>query len=340
MSSLPKTYKAAVITTSGAPLEIQDVELKLPGPGEVLLKVLACGVCYSDYGFQQGHMGEPWPRIPGHEFIGDVVALGEGVTRFSIGDRLGGAWHGGHDSVCSQCVRGRLQMCDNKAVNGITRDGGFAEYAALRAEAAVRIPRDVDPAEAAPLLCAGVTVFNGIRRLGIQHGDLVAVQGLGGLGHLAVQFAKAMGYRVVAISRGEDKRAFATQLGAFEYIDGAKEDVGARLKELGGAALVVATAPNPAAVSPLIYGIAPMGKLLVLPVLGPVPFDTTVMVINGISVHGWPSGHALDSEETIRFAQEKGVKCMVEKMPLAEATQALLDVAASKPKFRSVLVME
>ncbi len=246
----------------------------------------------------------------------------------------------GHDGTCRQCQRGQFQVCSNQVINGVTRSGGYAEYSLLRAEAAVRIPRDVDPAETAPQLCAGVTVFNGIRKLHIEQGELVAVQGLGGLGHLAVQFARAMGYRVVAISRGDDKREFAKQLGAFEYIDSGKEDIAEKLQALGGAALIVSTVPNPAAISPLIFGIQPLGKLLILAPVGPVPIDSSPLVTKGISVHGWPSGHAIDSEEAIQFASAAGVRCMIERRKLVDADQALNEVAQGKPRFRNVLVME
>lgn len=231
-------------------------------------------------------------------------------------------------------------MCDNAKFNGVSFNGGYAEYTTLRSEAVVRVPSDIEPAQAAPLLCAGVTVFNGIRKMHVEPGNLVAVQGLGGLGHLAVQFCRAMGYKTVAVSGGADKRDFAFKLGAHDYIDSRSEDAAKKLTEMGGAALIVSTAPNPKAMSQIQYGLAAGGKLLTLAPVGPVEFDTAFMVTRGVSVHGWPSGHALDSEECIEFSKINGVKCYVEKFPLNEAAKAFDDMLAGKLRFRGVLVME
>ncbi|KAL2281669.1 hypothetical protein FJTKL_11357 [Diaporthe vaccinii] len=337
--SLPKTYRAAVLDDKGTKLVLKDIDLKLPGPGQVLIKALACGVCHTDEFLRQGFLGNSFPRIPGHEVIGDIVAVGEGVTRVKEGERVGGPWHGGHDGTCRSCQRGIFQTCDNEEINGVTMDGGYAEYVLLRAEAAVRIPSNVDPAEAAPLLCAGVTTFNSMRRMGVMQGDLVAVQGLGGLGHLAVQFASKMGYEVVAISSGGDKKDFATQLGAHHYIDTSSEDPVKALMKLGGAAMICSTAPHPKAISPLVGGLAPQGKLIVLAPLGPVEFDTAMMVTKAASVHGWPSGHALDCEETIAFAGTHGVKCLIEKFPLDKVQEAFEHMTSGKVRFRAVLTM-
>ncbi|KAK9771685.1 putative Enoyl reductase (ER) domain-containing protein [Seiridium cardinale] len=337
--AVPQTYRAAVIETAGAPLVFKDLDIKQPGPREILVKVLACGVCHTDSAEQQGHLGDVFPRVPGHEIIGDVVGLGKEVTRFSVGDRIGGPWHGGHDGTCRQCARGQYQMCDKSDINGVTRDGGYAEYTILREEAGVRIPKDLDPAESAPLLCAGVTVFNSIRKLHVEQGNLVAIQGIGGLGHLAIQFARHMGYRVAAISSGEHKQAFAQQLGAHEYIDTSKEDAVGRLQALGGAAIIVATAPNPKAISPLLGGLQAGGKLLVLAPVGGIEVDSTAMVTKGLSVHGWPSGAALDSEDTLQFARDHGVKCMIEKFSLNDAQKAMDHCTSGNVRFRGVLVL-
>ncbi|KAG8159983.1 hypothetical protein KVR01_010620 [Diaporthe batatas] len=337
--SLPKTFKAAVINDKGDGLTLKDIDLKLPGPGQVLIKSLACGVCHTDDFMRQGFLGNSFPRIPGHEVIGDIVAVGEGVTRIKEGERVGGTWHGGHDGTCRSCQRGMFQMCDNEEINGVTMDGGYAEYVLLRAEAAVRIPKDLDPAEAAPLLCAGVTTFNSMRRMGVMQGDIVAVQGLGGLGHLAVQYASRMGYEVVALSSGSEKKEFATKLGAHHYVDTSKEDPAKALMKLGGAAMICSTAPNPKAISPLVGGLAPQGKLIVLAPVGPVEFDTAMMVTKAASVHGWPSGHALDCEEAIAFAGTHGVKCMIEKFPLEKVQEAFEHMTSGKVRFRSVLTM-
>ncbi|KAI8166135.1 hypothetical protein K4K50_009028 [Colletotrichum sp. SAR 10_71] len=323
MTSLPQTYKAAVIKSVRAPLEIVDQELKKPGPGQVLVKVLACGVCHSDVVVQEGGFGDGlFPRVPGHEIIGDVVAVGDGVSRFQGGERVGGAWHGGHDGTCPQCQKGFFQTCQNTAVNGVSMDGGYAEYVLLRDEAVVRVPKNMDPADSAPLLCAGVTVFNSIRKQGIEHGSLVVIQGLGGLGHLGVQYANKMGYKVAVLSSGSSKKEFATKLGAHEYIDTSAEDPVKRLQELGGAALIVATAPHAKAISPLTGGLMPGGKLLVLAPVGKLEVDSVDLIIGGKSVGGWPSGHQIDTEAALDFAATHGVKCMVEKFPLTEARKA------------------
>lgn len=340
MPSLPKTYKAVVLGKAGAPFKLQDVELKHPGPGQVLVKVLACGVCFSDVGTAEGHMGDVFPVTPGHEIVGNVVEVGEGVKDMAIGLRVGGPWHGGHDGHCRQCQRGQFQMCDNEAVNGVSQDGGFAEYVLLRAEAVVRVPKELDPADAAPLLCAGVTVFNGMRKMHVEQGALVAVQGLGGLGHLAVQYANKMGYEVAVLSSGDDKAKFAKGLGAHHYINTKTSDAAAELTKLGGAAIIVQTAPNPKVVGALVAGLAPGGKLLSLAPVGEVPVDTVALVLKGRSVHGWPSGHALDCEEAIRFAQKHDVRCMVTKYSLADVQKAVDDLKAGKPRFRNVLVMQ
>ncbi|KAK8034036.1 alcohol dehydrogenase GroES-like domain-containing protein [Apiospora rasikravindrae] len=337
--SLPQTYKAAVIEKAGAPLVIKDVPLKSPGPKQVLVKVLACGVCHSDMGAQGGHFGNSFPLVPGHEIIGDVVAVGEGVNRVAIGERAGGPWHGGHDNACNTCARGLFQACDNAQINGVTRDGGYAEYVLLREEAVVRLPKSTDPAAAAPLLCAGVTVFNGLRKLHVEQGGLVAVQGIGGLGHLAIQYASKMGYRVVAISSGSSKRDFARQLGAHEYIDSSAAEPLQRLTEMGGASAIVATAPNPDAIGPLVAGLRPGGKLLVLAAAGAITVDSNTLLMKAASVVGWPSGNALDSEEAVQFAADHGVQCMVEKFALGDANEAMGHCVSGKVRFRGVLVM-
>ncbi|KAJ0298820.1 hypothetical protein COL5a_009462 [Colletotrichum fioriniae] len=337
--SLPKTYQAWQVKEAGAPLQLQTLESTAPGKGEVLVKVLACGICHSDVGMQKGEFGPVHPRVPGHEIVGDIVAVGEGVSRFVGGERVGGAWHGGHDGTCTTCQLGQFQSCQNGPINGVTRDGGYAEYVTLRAEAVVRVPADLDPAETAPLLCAGVTVFNGIRKMEIPQGSLVAVQGLGGLGHLAVQYASKMGYRVAAISSGAAKAKFASELGAERFIDSSVEDPVAKLKALGGAALVVATAPSARAISSLTGALQVRGKLLVLAPVGNIEINSLHLIAGGCSVHGWPSGHAQDSEDAIEFSKKEGVRCLIEKFPLGEAPDAVERMMSNKVRFRSVLVM-
>ncbi|KAM0205308.1 hypothetical protein ACHAPQ_011303 [Fusarium lateritium] len=339
MSSLPTTYKAWQVQKAGEPLSLETFQLTQPGPGEVLVKVLACGVCHSDVGMQKGEFGPVHPRVPGHELVGDVVAVGEGVTKYSGGERVGGAWHGGHDSTCHACKLGQFQSCEIGIINGVTRNGGYAEFCLLREEAVVQVPMDLDPAEAAPLLCAGVTVFNGIRKMEIAQGSLVAIQGLGGLGHLAVQFAKKMGYRVAAISSGSSKKDFAFQLGADHYVDVTVDDPVEKLKELGGAALIVATAPNSKAISVLTGGLMIRGKLLVLAPVGNIEINSLHLIGGGCSVHGWPSGHALDAEEAIQFTKDHDIKCLIEKFKMEDAPKAVEYMMANQVRFRSVLSM-
>lgn len=340
-NSLPKTYKACVIDKPGADWTIQEVPLEQPKEGELCVRVSHSGICGSDDHIQKGHFGPIDKLVCGHEYIGKVVALGKGSEgRWKIGDVVGGAWHGGHCGMCKPCNRGLFQMCVKEQINGVTRNGGHAEYAFLRSEAAVRIPEGIDLAEAAPLMCAGVTVFNGIRQQKLMPGDIVAVQGLGGLGHLAVSFARKMGYHTIAISSSADKKDFAMKLGAHDYIDTSKEDATEALQKLGGADLIVSTAPDPKLVGPLVGALGPLGKLLVLAPVGEVSINTVPMIGKGLSVKSWPSGHALDCEETIAFAKLHDIHCMVEKFPFSQVKEAVDKMITNKVRFRSVLVMD
>lgn len=339
MPELPKEYKAAVFEAKGAPLTFKQVKLEKPKDGEVLVKVLACGVCHSDAAVQDALFGNSFPIIPGHEIIGDVAAVPDSEKTWKVGDRVGGPWHGGHDGTCKACKRGLFQMCKTETINGVTRDGGYAEYVTLRTEAVVSVPKEVDPAEYCPILCAGITVFNSLRKQNITQGELVGVQGLGGLGHLALQYANKMGYKVVAISSSADKEDFARKLGAHEYIDGSKGDIGEQLQKLGGAACIIFTAPNPKLIQPLMGGLGPLGKLLILAAAGPAEINTAAMIGNGLSVVAWPSGHAIDSEEAIDFAMRHGVHCMVETFSLDNANEALQHMLSGKVRFRAVLDM-
>ncbi|KAL8979613.1 MAG: hypothetical protein Q9205_005100 [Flavoplaca limonia] len=311
--SLPKTYKAAIFKKANEKLTIEDVELKQPEQGEVLIKVLATGVCHSDVMAQTGAMGTPYPLIPGHEMIGTVVATGAGEKKWKVGDRVGGPWHGGHDD---------------------------AEYCILRSEATVSIPADVDAATFCPLLCAGVTVFNSMRQQHIPSGELVAVQGLGGLGHLAIQYASKMGYRVVALSSSGAKEQFAKDLGANHYIDGSKEDQAEALQKLGGASMIVSTSPSPDSIGLLVGGLGILGKLLILAPCGEVTVNTIPMIQKGLSVTSWPSGHAMDCEEAIAFARLHNVNCVIEKFPLEKANEAYEHMKDGKARFRAVITME
>ncbi|KAI1393286.1 putative alcohol dehydrogenase [Hypoxylon trugodes] len=337
--SLPKTYKRAVFITKGQPLVVEETPLVLPGDEEILVKVEACGVCYSDVFPQHNIMGGGFPLCPGHEIIGKVAAVGGGVKAWKVGDRVGAGWHGGHDGTCTACRKGWYQMCDNQVVNGVTKNGGYAEYCILRPESTVRVPEHVDAVKYAPILCAGMTVYNSMRHMNIPVGETIAVQGLGGLGHLAIQYAARMGYRVIAISRGADKEKFARELGAHEYIDASKsEDVGDALKALGSASLVVTTAPTADSMTPLLKGLGVLGKLLVLSVPGDLTVNTGVMLKYGVSVQIWPCGHARDAEETIAFTELQSIDCMVQKFPLDQAQAAFDAMLNGTVRFRSVIV--
>lgn len=336
--NLPKEYKVGIFESKGAPITFKQVPLELPKAGEVLVKVLACGVCHSDAVVQHGLFGNSFPIIPGHEVIGEVAAVPESEKRWKEGDRVGGPWHGGHDGTCKQCNSGLFQMCVNEQVNGVTRNGGYGEYVTLRTEAVVSIPADADPVEYCPLLCAGVTVFNSLRHQNIVPGSTVAVQGLGGLGHLALQYTSKMGFRTVAISQSDAKRDFAMKLGAHDYIDASNGDIGEQLQKLGGASCIIFTAPNQKLIPSLLSGLGPLGKLLILAAAGPVEVDTASMIQKGLSIVAWPSGHAMDCEDAISFAQVHDVKCMVEKFSLDQANEALDHMNSGKVRFRGVLV--
>ncbi|OOF93069.1 hypothetical protein ASPCADRAFT_173766 [Aspergillus carbonarius ITEM 5010] len=341
MSDLPKSYKAWVIASVGAPLELREVELKLPAAGELLVQVRACGVCFTDVAVQKGELGDNlFPRVPGHEIIGDIVALGEGVQGYSLGQRIGGAWLGGHDNVCRSCRRGLFQACRNTVYNGASRDGGYAEYVLLRSEAAVPIPKDMDPAEAAPLLCAGLTVFNAIRKMHIEQGSLVAIQGIGGLGHMAIQYARKMGYKIAVLSSNATKKDLALELGAHEYIDTSSQDAVKTLQGLGGAALILATTSHGKAVTPLTAALQPAGKMLLLSPSGSMEFNTNDLIMGNSSIQGWLTGNALDAEDTIDFSQAFGVRSMIERFAFLDAPKAVVYMTSGSVRFRGVLVFD
>jgi len=335
--SLPKTYKAAVINSPGGNFEIVEKNLEQPTTGTVLVKVIACGVCASDgmvkYGMTQ------LPRVAGHEIIGDIVVVPSGESKWKVGDRVGSGWHGGHCSTCSSCSEGDFITCSKHAINGITQDGGYAEYVILRREALVPISKDLDPAETAPLLCAGVTTFNSLRNVqGLNKGDLVAVSGLGGLGHLGIQYAKQMGFKVVALSQSDAKKDLATKLGADIYLDASKVNQVEELLKLGGAKCILATAPNGEAITTLLGGLKVGGTMLTVAVAD-VKFNTGVLIGKRTTIKGWPSGHAQDSADAIAFAEKTNVKVMIEKFSLADVNTAWSKMQAGKTNFRAVLVL-
>ncbi|HXE36607.1 MAG TPA: alcohol dehydrogenase [Verrucomicrobiae bacterium] len=333
--------KAAVATKPGADFEIQEREIPQPGFGEVRIKVHACGVCFSDHLVREGNWpGIAYPRVPGHEVAGAVDEVGAGVTEWKKGDRVGTGWHGGHDFVCEFCRRGDFIACKNEAITGLTRDGGYQEYMLVRHEALARIPEDLDAAEAGPLLCAGVTTFNSLRHSGAAMGDLVGVQGVGGLGHLGIQFAAKAGYRVAAIGRGPENAALAKKLGASVYIDTVATNPAEELAKLGGAKVILATAPNAKSIAALIGGLGVGGKLLVVGApFEPMEVSVVSLLMARRDIQGWPSGSAMDSEDTLRFSSQSGVRAMIEKFPLEKANEAFARTMSGKAQFRVVLTM-
>ncbi|KAH9883500.1 alcohol dehydrogenase GroES-like domain-containing protein [Xylariomycetidae sp. FL2044] len=327
--ALPKSYKQAAFKKVGGNLILETVPLQHPERGQVLVKVETCGICHSDVFSQRNPWGAGFPIVPGHEIIGNV------------GDRIGGGWHGGHDQTCDKCRQGFYQFCQPMVVNGVTKNGGYAEYCLLWAHAAVRVPVDVDAAKFAPMLCAGPTVFTAIRSAGLQPGDTVAIQGLGGLGHIAVQMARKMGFRVITISRDREKEKSIRDLGAPEYIDATAGDAGKALVELGYAKLVVTTALDSAAMAPLIKGIGIMGKMAILsiPESGALALDIPDMIMRGVSVRPWPVSSCNDFEKTVDFAHLQGLDCAVETFPLEKAQEAFDAMLSGKVRYRAVLRM-
>lgn len=335
------TMKAVQVSKPHGDFEVVERPIPEPGKRQVRIKVEACGVCHSDALVKEGLWpGLPYPRIPGHEIAGRIDAVGPDVTQWKTGQRVGVGWHGGHCFVCDQCRRGDFILCQNEKVTSLHFDGGYAEYVIVPAEAVAAMPDDLAAEEAAPLMCAGITVFNSMRNAGVRAGDLVAVQGIGGLGHLGIQYARQMGFRTVAVGRGADKESLARKLGAHVYIDTATEDAVAALQKLGGARLVVGTAPDSKAISGLVDGLAPGGKLLVIGVgADPLCFSGLQLILPRRTVQGWPSGTAMDSEDTLRFSALTGVRPMIERYPLEKAAEAYEQMMSGKARFRVVLTM-
>jgi D-arabinose 1-dehydrogenase-like Zn-dependent alcohol dehydrogenase len=332
--------KAVQVPKAGADFEIVEREIPEPGAGQVRIRVQACGVCHSDVFTKEGYPGISYPRVPGHEIAGVIDAVGAGVKNWKKGERVGVGWHGGQDGTCLQCRRGDFINCVNAQVCGISYDGGYAEFMVAPVEALAHRPESLDIADAAPLMCAGVTTFNALRHAGAMPSDLVAIQGIGGLGHLGIQFAKKFGYRVAAIGRGADSAALAKKLGADVYIDSAATNPAAELKKLGGASVILATAPSGKAMSALIDGLGANGTLVVIGA-SPDPIEVSpVQLIGGNKrIHGWSSGIPTDSEDTLRFAEMTGVHPMIEKYPLAKAPEAYARMMSGKAEFRVVLTM-
>src|SRR3989475_2889282 len=315
--------KVAQIPSPGADFQIVEREIPKPGVGQVRIKVQACGICHSDVLTKEGGLpGIQYPRVPGHEVAGTIDELGAGVSEWKQGQRVGVGWHGGQDGTCLACRRGDFRNCRNLKIPGISYDGGYQQYMVAPVEALAAIPESLGAAEAAPLLCAGITTFNALRHSGAFPGDLVAVLGIGGLGHLGIQFANKFGYKVAAIGRGSENAALAKKLGAGGYIDSKSTKAAEALQEKGGAQVILATAPSSKAMSELIDGLGPNGKLMVIgAAFDPIEVTPVQLISGSKSIQGWASGTAADAEDTLRFAELSGVRPMIEKYPLEKAAE-------------------
>lgn len=337
------TMRAVQVAKAGGPLELVEKEIPTPGVGQVLVKVNACGICHSDSFTVEGHWpGLEFPRVPGHEVAGVVSSLGAGVLGWRAGDRVGVGWFGGSCGYCDSCRRGDFVAClINPQVSGISWDGGYAEYILVPKEALAHIPDDLSDIDAGPLMCAGVTTFNSLRNSGARAGDIVAVHGIGGLGHLGVQFAARMGFHTIAIARGADKAELAKKLGAHQYIDSSAGSAADALKKLGGARVILTTVTSGAAMGELLGGLAVNGKLLAVGA-SPEPIGVSSFQLIGgrKSVAGWPSGSSIDSQDTMKFSALTGVRPMTEVMPLERAAEGYKKMMDNKARFRVVLTMD
>jgi D-arabinose 1-dehydrogenase-like Zn-dependent alcohol dehydrogenase len=335
------TMKVAQISKPGGEFELVEREIPKPGVGQVLIKVQACGVCHSDSLTKEGSWpGIQYPRIPGHEVAGVIDEMGAGVTVWKKGQRAGVGWHGGHDNTCRECRRGDFRNCKNAKVAGISYDGGYQQYMVAPVEALVSIPESLSDVDAAPLLCAGITTYNALRHSGAFPGDLVAVLGIGGLGHLGIQYAAKFGYKVAAIGRGPESGALAKKLGASVYIDNKATNAAEELQKLGGARVVLATAPSSKSMSEVIDGLGPNGKLIVIGATFEPIEVAPVQLINGSrTIQGWAAGTPADSEDTLRFSELTGVRAMIETYPLEKAAEAYARMMSGKAEFRVVLTM-
>jgi D-arabinose 1-dehydrogenase-like Zn-dependent alcohol dehydrogenase len=333
--------KMAQIPKPGADFEIVEREIPKPGAGQVRIKVQACGVCHSDVLTKEGAWpGIQYPRVPGHEVAGLIDELGPGVSQWTRGQRVGVGWHGGHDGTCLACRRGDFRNCQNLKIPGISYDGGYQQFMVAPVEALVAIPETLSAVEAAPLLCAGITTYNSLRYSGALPGDLVAVQGIGGLGHLGIQFASKFGYKVAAIGRGSENAALAKKLGASVYIDSKAANAAEELQKLGGARVILATAPSSKAMSELIDGLGPNGKLVVIGVtLDPIEVTPVQLISGSRTIQGWAAGTPADTEDTLRFAELTAVRPMIETYPLGKAAEAYARMLSGNAQFRVVLTM-
>lgn len=323
-----------------APFEIVERPIPDPGPGQVRIKVQACGVCHSDSLTKEGSWpGIQFPRVPGHELVGVIDAVGAGVTNWTPGQRAGVGWHGGYCGTCDACRRGNFFACVWQRITGVSHDGGYAEYTIAHASAVALVPEGLSAVEAAPLMCAGITTFNALRNSGATAGDLVAVLGLGGLGHLGVQYAVKMGFKTVAIARGADKEPLAKKLGAWKYIDSQAQDPAAELAKLGGAKVVLATVTNGDAMHATIGGLGNNGQLMVLGAPYSMEASPLVLLMGRRAIKGWNSGSSIDSQDTLGFSVLTGVRSMNESFPLESAPEAYERMMSGNARFRVVLNM-
>jgi D-arabinose 1-dehydrogenase-like Zn-dependent alcohol dehydrogenase len=331
--------RAVQISSPKGPLEVVEREIPAAGPGLVRIKVQACGICHSDTLVKEGLWpGLKYPRVPGHEVVGVVDAVGPGVLRWKPGQRVGVGWHGGNCGYCDSCRRGEFFACQVALLTtGFSFDGGYAEYMVAPAIALASVPEELSPVDAAPLMCAGVTTFNALRNSGARPPDVVAVLGIGGLGHLGVQFAAKMGFKTVAIARGQDKEALARKLGAAHYIDSQSKDVSTELQKLGGARVVLATATSGEAMSSVQGGLSANGVLLVIGAAQPLQISPLVLIVGSRSVKGWYSGTSIDSQDTLDFSVLTGVRSMNEVVPLEKAAEGYERMMSGKARFRVVL---
>ncbi len=338
------TMRVVQIARRGGPLELGERPIPEPGPGQVRIKVQACGICHSDAMVRDGHLpGIEYPRVPGHEVIGVIDQVGPDVpARWTEGMRVGVGWHAWHCGDCDPCRRAQFFACQTGVqVTGATFDGGYADYMIAPAKGLARLPDGLTPREAAPLMCAGLTTFNALRHCGARPGDLVGILGVGGLGHLGVQYAAKMGYRVVAIARGQDKEPLARQLGAAYYIDSQASDPAKELAKLGGAQAILATVTSGSAMAATIGGLAPLGRLMVLGASDEAIAASSVALLSARrAIEGWYSGTSIDAEETLAFSSEAGVQSMNEFCPLERAADALERMLSGKARFRVVLTMD
>jgi len=335
------TMRVAQVPKANADFEIVERPIPKPDANQVLIKVQACGVCHSDVLTKEGAWpGIQFPRVPGHEVVGVIDTLGAGVQGWRKGQRVGVGWHGGHDGTCLQCRRGDFGNCQNMKISGISYDGGYAEYMVAPAEAVAAVPEGLKDVEAAPLLCAGITTFNALRHSGAVPSDLVAVLGVGGLGHLGIQYANKFGFRVAAIGRGEADAPLAKKLGASVYIDNKATDPAKALQALGGASVILATAPSSKAMSDVIDGLGPNGRLVVVGAsFDPISVTPIQLITGSRAIQGWASGIPTDAEDTLNFSVLTGVRPMIETYPLEKAAEAYARMMSGKAEFRVVLTM-